>query len=296
MAIPESQIETWSHQGAIKTSSTTYASIKDNLGAGGTSYASRNFDVFLQGSYGNATNIRADSDVDIVMVLTSIFRSDISQLPQEQADAYRRAFSDATYPFSDFKSGVVSQLQTAYGHHSVRIGNKSVKIVASSNRLGADVVVCHQYRYYRNFYSERNQSYDEGILLPTTSGAEIINYPKLHSENCITKHQNTSNFFKPMVRIFKNMRGRLITDGVVTDVLAPSYFIEGLLYNVPDDQFKGNFGDAVCNCINWLFKAERSKFVCPSWKHWLFGDLPVQWKDDKCVQYLNALVGLWKGW
>jgi hypothetical protein len=133
--------------------------------------------------------------VDIVMMLTSIWRADVSELPQDQAAAYHRAFSDATYRLSDFKSGVVSQLQRVYSYSNVQVGDKSVKVAGSSNRLGADVVVCHQYRYYRYFYSESNQSYDEGFLFPTGAGEEVINYPKLHSENCTAKHQSTSDLF-----------------------------------------------------------------------------------------------------
>ncbi|MEK9138037.1 MAG: nucleotidyltransferase, partial [Bacteroidota bacterium] len=170
------------------------------------------------------------------------------------------------------------------------------KIARSSNRLGTDVVVCHQYRYYHYFYSVSNQSYDEGILLPQTLGSEIINYPKPHSKNCTAKHQNTGNRFKPVVRIVKNMRGRLFDDGVIGRDLAPSYFIEGMLYNVPDDQFKGDLSSTFCNCVNWLLKADRSKFVCPSTKHWLFGNSSVEWDDNKCAQFLNALVDLWNRW
>ena len=296
MAIPESQLQTWSHQGAVTTSKTTYASIKSNLEASDSSYVDKNFEVFLQGSYGNHTNIRADSDVDIVMMLTSTFRPDISQLPRDQADAHHRTFSDATYRFSDFKSAVVSQLQRAYGYQNIYVGNKSVKVAAFSNRLGADVVACYQYRYYHYFYSESNQSYDEGIIFPPISGGEIINYPKLHSENCTDKHQNTGRLFKPMVRILKNMRGRLIEDSVLNQGVAPSYFIEGLLYNVPDDQLNGNFGHTFSNCINWLLKADRSKFVCPNRKHSLFGDSSVQWDETKCALFLDALVNLWNDW
>jgi hypothetical protein len=296
MAIPESQLETWSHQGAMTTSRNTYGSIKGNLEASGTSYAYKNFEVFLQGSYGNDTNIRADSDVDVVMMLTEIFWEDISQLSQEQTTNYCRTFSNATYKFSDFKSGVVSQLQRVYGTQNVRIGSKSVKIATSSNRLGGDVVVSYQFRYYHYFYGESNQSYDEGIIFPTSLGEEIVNYPKLHSQNCTVKHKNTGRVFKPMVRIHKNMRGRLIAVGALDQQVAPSYFIEGLLYNVPDDQFNGGLETTFCNCINWLLKADRSKFVCPSRKHWLFGNSSVQWNDTNCGQFLDALVNLWNDW
>ena len=67
MPIPESQLETWSHQGSITQSSNTYNAIKSVLEANTTPYAGKNFKVFLQGSYGNDTNIYAESDVDIMV-------------------------------------------------------------------------------------------------------------------------------------------------------------------------------------------------------------------------------------
>ena len=69
MAIPESQLDTWSHLGSITQSSTTYNTIKNALEAAENPYAGKNYNVFLQGSYGNNTNIYAESDVDIVIKL-----------------------------------------------------------------------------------------------------------------------------------------------------------------------------------------------------------------------------------
>jgi hypothetical protein len=296
MSIPESQLETWSHQGAITTSRNTYASIKGTLEAWNTSYANSSFEVFLQGSYSNDTNIYADSDVDIVIILTSIFRADTTQLPLDQILNYGRHFSTAIYQLADFKDAVVSQLRNVYGYLNVHVGNKAVKIDPTVNRLGADVVVSHEYRYYRYFYGETLQSYDQGIIFTTSWGANIINYPKLHSQNCTDKHQNTGRIFKPMVRIFKNMRNRLIDDGVIAEDLAPSYFIEGLLYNVPDDKFDGEFGDTFCNCVNWLRNVDRSGFLCANRMHLLFGNTAVQWDNIKCTQFLNGLADLWNGW
>jgi tRNA nucleotidyltransferase (CCA-adding enzyme) len=80
MAIPESQLETWSHQGSITQSSTTYGTVKRALEADDTKYANQAFKVFLQGSYGNDTNIYAESDVDIVIRLDSTYHFDIGAL------------------------------------------------------------------------------------------------------------------------------------------------------------------------------------------------------------------------
>jgi hypothetical protein len=55
MAIPEAQLDTWSHQGSVTQSATTYNSIKNILEAKDSPYSGKNFTVFLQGSYGNDT-------------------------------------------------------------------------------------------------------------------------------------------------------------------------------------------------------------------------------------------------
>lgn len=65
MPIPESQFDIWCKQGSVTQSSQTYQPIKSVLEAGTTAYANTDFEVFLQSSYGNDTNIRSESDVDI---------------------------------------------------------------------------------------------------------------------------------------------------------------------------------------------------------------------------------------
>src|SRR5213594_3844355 len=115
MSIPESQLETWSHQGSITQSSLTYNTIKNALKVAGTPYAGKGYEVFLQGSYGNDTNIYAESDVDIVIRLKDCFRHDLKELPDDQQEAFRVAHSDATYTHVHFKRDVLSVLKAAYG-------------------------------------------------------------------------------------------------------------------------------------------------------------------------------------
>jgi hypothetical protein len=77
MAIPESQLVTWSRQGTVKQSKDTYASIKASLEDGGAPYAGKNYSIFLQGSYCNDTNVYAESDVDIVIQSNDSFSYDL---------------------------------------------------------------------------------------------------------------------------------------------------------------------------------------------------------------------------
>ncbi|MGA2914771.1 MAG: nucleotidyltransferase [Sedimentisphaerales bacterium] len=296
MAIPESQLETWSHQGSVAQSKNTYASIRNALLDSKAAYANQSFEVFLQGSYGNDTNIFAESDMDIVICLNSIMRGDVSNLPSEQQAAFHKAHPKATYTFSEFKQGVVARLLKAFGTDTTS-GNKAIKVKANGTRRSADVVTCFQYRRYTRFFSVHDQKhFPPGIIFPSLSGGEIINYPKQHSENCTIKHQATNNCFKPMVRIVKNMRSKLVEDGVITNNTAPSYYIEGLLYNVPNDKFDSSYGDTFCNCFNWILKTDKSKLICANERYFLIGNSNVQWLSSQCDHFLDALVNLWNNW
>src|SRR5713101_4676814 len=162
MSIPESRLETWSHQGSITQSSLTYNTIKNALEVAGTPYAGKGYKVFLQGSYGNDTNIYAESDVDIVITLNDCFRHDLKLLPDDQKAAFKAAHSDATYTHVDFKKDVLSVLKASYGDDVIP-GDKAINIAANGSRRKADVIAAIQYRRYIKFLSTSDQFYDEGI-------------------------------------------------------------------------------------------------------------------------------------
>lgn len=296
MSIPETQLDTWAHQGSISQSSSTYATIKGVLEAAQTPYAAKTFEVFLQGSYGNDTNIYAESDVDVVIRLKDCFQHDLSELSDPEKSAFQAAHSDAVYTHTDFRRDVVQVLKAQYSADAVP-GTKAVTIAASGNRRKADVIAAIQFRRYYKFNGISDQRYDEGICFYTLSGQRIVNYPKQHSANLTTKHQASAQWFKPMVRILKNLRGKLVATGAIAADVAPSYYLEGLLYNVPDAQFGGSYGQSFVNCIKWIQAADRSKFVCANEQYYLLReDSPVTWREAQCDQFLAAAVALWNGW
>ena len=57
-------------------------------------------------------------------------------------------------------------------------------------------------------------------------------------------------WLKPLARIFKNMRSRMVDVGLIKAGLAPSYFVEGLLYNVPNEKLRSNYQSCVANTLN----------------------------------------------
>ena len=298
MAIPENQLDTWSHQGSVSQSKDTYATVKRALEDASAKYTSRNFEVFLQGSYGNDTNIFAESDVDIVIRYDGAFFSDLSELPADQQNAFNAWRQEGTYPYDAFKGHVQGALEAAFGA-SVKPGKKAFKIDAGGSRRSSDVVVAFEYHRYYKFNSETDQNFEIGIAFFTSDGTRIVNYPKQHSKNCTAKHQATSSNFKRCVRIFKNIRRKLVADGLIANSLAPSYFIEGLLYNVPDTQFLGTtYAGKVLNLLTWLHQTtDRSKFVCANEQYYLLRDNnPVCWPRADCDGFIKAVVELWNNW
>jgi hypothetical protein len=297
MPIPESQLETWSHQGSITQSSNTYNTIKSVLEASTTPYAGKKIKVFLQGSYGNDTNIYAESDVDITIQLDDCFQSDLTGLTEEEKIAYKSAFRDATYSHVDFKRDVMSVLKYYYGD-SVKAGNKAITIAANGSRRKADVIVAIQFRRYSKFRSSTDSEYVEGICFYNAAGERIANYPKQHSANLTTKHQNTFKWFKPTARIFKNMRSRMVDDGLIEAGTAPSYYIEGLLYNVPDEKLRTNYQNCVVNTLNWYRQeAPTTDLVCANEQYYLLrDDHHTCWNHADCTAFIEASIRLWNEW
>ena len=104
-------------------------------------------------------------------------------------------------------------------------------------------------------------------------------------------------WFKPMVRVFKNLRGKLIAEDMIANNVAPSYYLEGLLYNVPNEKFTTSYEDCFVSCIDWIQQADRSKFVCANEQYYLLReDSPVTWRAAKCDEFLEAAIKLWSQW
>ncbi len=86
----------------------------------------------------------------------------------------------------------------------------------------------------------------------------------------------------------------MIAKGYLADGVAPSYFLEGLLYNVPNGLFGKSYGDTIVNAINWVLKTDRSKLVCANEQYMLLHPTSaVTWRAGSLQLYLDAVVKFW---
>lgn len=297
MSIPEAQLDSWSRQGSVQQSAATYQSIKLVLDNPRAPYSRRSCTSFLQGSYANDTNIIGrDSDVDIVLRSSATYFFDDDNLNAVEKQRFNAETTPATYNFSTFKREVFEWVNASY-NTEVKFGNKAISIAGDGNRRDADVIPCFEYRKYIRFNSLNDESYIEGICFFANDGTKIVNYPKQHSDNSTWKHQNTNGYYKPMVRILKNMRNKAIDQGILEEGVAPSYFIEALLYNAPHNLFGNGYANTFASTINWLNKADRSKFICVNEQYLLLHPFsPVTWRAEKCEAFIVAVCKLWNDW
>ena len=291
MAIPESQLSRWSDHGSQDAAKRTHTAIRRALEAyrwpTGLTY-----EIYLQGSYQNDTNISGDSDVDVVLELKSTLYHDVDELSDWERRRLTSTLEQVTYGWNDFRRDALKAMGLRFGRALIAQGNKTIKLKPNSGSLAADVVVCASHRTY----TSRSAHVDGIMLYALQDKRQIVNYPKLHYRNGSEKGRRTRDRYKRTVRMFKNARNELLSDGRLRRGATPSYFLECLLYNAPDRCYKESFQDTYISIVNWMTGANLRVLMCQNGLQPLFGDLPEQWSQSDANSLSDGLVNLWNDW
>lgn len=304
--ISEQQLQTWASAPAASKFKYTHEEVRKALASylpdfaksnHGYELKNENYEVYLQGSYANSTNITGESDVDIVIELNSIFSYDIDQLTDEEKQTFHSFYSNPSqYKFAQFKKDVFASLKKYFSKTTLEYGAKSLKIPKNSSRVNADVIPAFHHRKYGRFTYYTIDQYVSGIKLYNTETNElIINYPKEHKKNCEALNHDTEGKFKDSIRIFKNLRKQLKQKNEIDDSLAPSYFIENLIYNCPAPTFNGSYQSIVINILqNVLNDSENGSlqyYKCANGQDMLFLSKHT-WNTDDAMSFIAKCANL----
>lgn len=307
MPIPEAQLDTWLNASRTDTAIRAHEDIRrylenrDWLRSVHSPLRIFDFDVTLQGSYANYTNVHRDSDVDVLVRLKTPWYYHVSSLSMNEQIRFQHAHPVGEYSFWNFRRDVVEALQAAFGRYAVTLGNKAVRVPGESGvKLDADVLPCVRYRHYYEFNGNDEQGCYEGItFFALPDGRQVTNYPRQHFDNGVAKHQATGGLYKPTVRLFKNARNHLVEHGRLPEGAAPSYFIQGLLYNVPPEVYGGGTRQNFLNVLTWLAGASgryEPGFYCQNGIIELFGASDEQWEVPEAAGFVLELLQLDAGW
>lgn len=180
--------------------------------------------VYAKGSYRNNTNVRSDSDVDIAVQCTECtYWEEAKEGAHPRSGSYSGLWTPAK-----LRSELVKALEAKFPAGSVDTsGSTAIRINANTARVDADVVPCFSYRYYLSPTSWR-----DGSRVFKKDGSYLNNYPEQQLGNGIAKNKRTQSSYKRAVRIMKRIENAMVEAGYHDEV--PSYFVECLVYNVPD--------------------------------------------------------------
>jgi len=225
-----------------------------------------NFKVYTKGSYANRTNVRLDYDVDIAVECTDFVYVDSSGAA---ADVIKAA-EEARVPYSkdygpsDFKDDVNHALVSAFGSSAVKRGNMAIRVRESQTTLPADVVPCFEYHriYGRSYYGEL--LYHQGTRIYPERGAYIHNWPRQQYENGVVKNNATGRHYKRMVRALKRLETYLVANVGLAEL--PSFFMECLVYNVPNNLLENaSYVADMRGVLAHVFNATRGDERCKEW-------------------------------
>ena len=295
MSIPENQLKIWAQPGTVKGAKNTHAAIRNalarHLWPEGVRYR-----TYLQGSYRNNTHLRRQSDVDVVVELTSHPIRDGSLLPDSQRRSLGTVFPAFGYCWRQFRRDVLRAVTAGFGESRVRQGKKTLKLVMESPAIPVDVVAAVRYLKYTEHSGRRNYKHVEGkgIYLPT-EGRWAVSYPHIHRRNGVSKEKATNGWFRRTIRMFKNARAQLVEEGRLGPDTARSYHIECLLYNVPNRLLACSYGSAYSSALYWLRDNNLTRLPSQDQQVLLFDSGPDSWNEREARSLIDALVRQYQG-
>lgn len=250
------------------------------------------YDIYLQGSYKNSTNISKSSDVDIVIELTSVYFPNTQLLTEDHKRIYNSSIIPSKYRFAEFKSNVHSALEAGFKEGVIKPSDKCIKLIEHDNFCNADIVPCFTHKKFTMFESYSKSRYHEGIEFISNSGNTIINYPHQHYTELTNKNELTSGRFKETVRLFKTLKEELIDNNKIGEGVAKSYYIENLLFNLSNELFAGSYRDRFLSILNRLITDFNNdnmlKYKCANGFQKLIST--DTWSSESAKQFLHGLI------
>lgn len=213
--------------------------------------------VFAQGSYRNNTNVRKDSDVDIGVVCADTIFIDIP----ENTTWETFGFTPATYGYDQFKNEVGAALVGHFGQAAVKRGDKVFDVHETSYHVEADVTAFFEHRWY-----QADGTYLEGVGFQTDrERSRVVNWPEQHYVNGCGKNTDTGMRFKSIVRVLKAMSNEMAERHVQAGSI-PSFLIECLVWNVPNDRFQNSIYTADMKAaLYFLYERTKTDELCREW-------------------------------
>lgn len=219
--------------------------------------------IECQGSYKRHTatfSKNSKSDVDLIMYIGDYYTSnDIQFWKDKSLSIYTKHMSkniknnleflnspfvkDNNYVeiknFIILKNNITNLLINKFNNYKISNKNKCIHI--ETQNVNIDIVIAGKW-----WLKVKDNEYSGSNIIINNPPYEIQNLPQLNIDNIEEKAKNCKNLYE-IIRIFKNFNYLLKTN-------IPSYHIECILYNIPNEYFNNGYDDDsinnICDYIN----------------------------------------------
>jgi hypothetical protein len=168
--------------------------------------------------------------------------------------------------FRSFRTDVLNSLSEEFPEY-VTDHPKAICVASdpyeATPRLDADVLVCCPIVFFaselEHHYGDRtigealaDQGARQGICFwPKDDGPMIVSFPRLHIRAMRHKNNGANGNFKPVIRAVKRLRNEILLSSPEYQQSWKSYWLECLLYNVPDEHFRASKYNATVAALEY---------------------------------------------
>ena len=262
----------------------------------------KDVEMYLRGSYANGTNIYFPNKLEIMVELkrTHEYDPDEEYNPEDPKIIDNYFIRDLGLNFSpeNFTEQIYHSLFEQAGEH-VEFTGKTIVINPIGKLKHAVEIYCG---FSFNFVDE-NKKVNPGVIIHNDKfNHQTITFPRIHSKNLQVKDAATDGLYRRCVRFFKSIDIIYDREYGAYDVEqefqsnATGYFIECLLYNVPNKMFttnRGGFTEIVYKVLNYLNNCNLDDFVCTNEVWTLFNGLDGFWSIRGAKIFLKRVTHLY---
>lgn len=220
------------------------------------------YKVYPKGSYANNTNVRLDSDVDIVVenhnCLYYEYR-DCAQLPGADGGAY-----DGQWTPGAWRREILAALEYSFPDEVDGSGRIAITI-DEHDGTRPDIDVVPSFDFVRYYSSDQRTQVKGSKVFPQT-GSPIINFPQEQLKNGRVKNGLTNGAYKRYARALKSAENQLVAEGRMKP--KPSYLMECLAYAVPNPVLVGGatLDSGFRGTLDWLWdNLQTPSFSMDAW-------------------------------
>jgi len=239
-------------------------------------------EIYMHGSYANDTNTYFPSnlevcaelvipDFDFTMLGNYYIKHNLPYTPKNFRDDLANTFEDMKIDFKE--------------------SDKCLVLPKGGNlKHNVEITPCFSFK----LRSDDNKEFVGILLHDIYRKADIASFPKLHQNNGTIKDRATNGNFKKMVRAYKSIKTIVNRENTEDYFLhnpnARGYFIECLLFNVPNELYTGKtIGEVFLKVTNYLSQAEIHDFPCQNGVWHLFARANEFWKLPEAHKYITSM-------